>query len=90
MRISQTELNEHGVTGQFDKQNTAVAEYLGKSWRVSRIQSRGNARVVGIDHPDSVTTFALVLPNGRVVRNRVGQRTIPFNWADVAAAARMA
>lgn len=86
---SPSELNQIARTSHHPKQAKAAAEYIDAGWRCYGTRTLASGEmVVFLSHPAG-GCHGVMLPNGRLERNKVGQKRVTWSWGDVRAAGTM-
>ncbi len=81
------ELNAMARNSKHPKQAQKCKELLDFGWRCYGTKTMQDAMVVQMTHPEG--TGGIVFPNGRLVRPKVNEKTVRWDWKDVYAAATM-
>lgn len=83
-KCTQAEINLVALNTPHKPQRGKVQDCLANGWNVYKVEARRNAYIVMVMRGEM---FAVLWPNGKMVRPLVGKRSVPVNWTDVIAAA---
>ena len=85
--VSPAELNALALNSQHPKQAAKCKELLDFGWRCYGTETREGVMIAKMTHPEG--TFGIVFPNGRLIRPKLNEKTVRWDWKDVYAAATM-
>lgn len=83
IRMTQEALNDHALDMAKPFQKQLLAHLLGFGWQVQSMKQSPSLKVwaITVSHPHG--GFALVRPDGAMIRPARGQKSVGWRWSDL-------